>query len=110
MIGWRRTYREEGEGGEGLGSRELVAQQHIRSECGDRHKGRYGIQQEAVKGGNPEGLPKDVQLGLPHFLDSVPEWILQHQAEQLTWHVTQLDCLHQSLLCVVGTHTERQQR
>ena len=84
MIDRMRAYREQGERGEGLGSRELVAQQYIRGKCGNRHKGGDGIQQEAVEGGNSEGLPKNVQLVLPHFLDSVPEWILQQQAEQVT--------------------------
>ena len=79
-CGWFRkgTYREQGERCEGLGSGKLVAQQHVGCECSNRHEGRNGIQQKAVEGGNSEGLPKNVQLGLPHFLDSVPEGILQH--------------------------------
>ena len=79
-----RTYREQGERGESLGSSEFIAQQHIRSERGNRHKGGDGVEQEAVEGGNSEGLPQNVQLGLPHLLNSVPEGILQHRAEQLT--------------------------
>lgn len=83
-----RAYREQGERCEGLGSCELIPQQHICGEGGNRHKGGDGIQQEAVEGGDSEGLPKNVQLILPHFLYSVPEWILQHHAE-LTSDMTQ---------------------
>ena len=89
MLEARATDREQGEGGESLGCRELVAQKHIGGEGGHRHKGRDGVQQEAVEGGDPERLPQNIQLCLAHLLYAVPERVLQqhkHLALSLICH------------------------
>ena len=73
-----RAHREEGQGGEGLGGGQLVAQQDVGGEGDDRHDDWDGVEQEAVHAGHHGGAPQDAQLLVPHALDFVPERVLHN--------------------------------
>ena len=51
------AYSEEGEGGEGLRSRQLVAQEDIDAEGEHRHQDGDGVEREAKKSLDDEGAP-----------------------------------------------------
>ena len=66
------AHREERQGGEGLGSSELVAQEHVDAKGEDRDEHRDGVEREAEQRLHDGAAPQRAKLLVAHCLDAVP--------------------------------------
>lgn len=66
------AHREERQGGEGLGSSELVAKEHVDAKGEDRDEYRDGVEREAEQRLHDGAAPQRAKLLVAHCLDAVP--------------------------------------